>query len=100
MSQEYLANVILRPHVSEKAHRLSMDHNQFVCEVLPCADKLSIKKAVELLFGVEVKSVNTSHVKGKVRRVGQKIGRRQDWKKAVVTLKPGHSIDLAGKEST
>ncbi len=90
-----LANVILAPVVSEKSTLAAEDSNQFVFKVLKVANKLEIKKAVELMFEVEVDSVKVLNVKGKVKRFGQSLGKRSDWKKAYVKLKPGHDIDFA-----
>lgn len=95
MSQERLLQVLLAPHVSEKATMIAEKHNQVVFKVRRDANKLEIKKAVEELFKVEVESVNTTLTKGKNRRFGGTIGRRQDFKKAYVSLKAGSDIDFA-----
>ena len=63
-------------------------------QVLPSASKDEIKFAVEQIFDVKVKSVNTLNVRGKVKRTGNRMGRRQDWKKAYVTLMPGQTINF------
>jgi len=94
MSQERLLQVLLAPHVSEKATMIAEKHNQVVFKVRRDANKLEIKKAVEELFKVEVESVNTTLTKGKNRRFGATIGRRQDFKKAYVSLKAGAEIDF------
>jgi large subunit ribosomal protein L23 len=70
--------------------------NTIVLKVANDATKAEIVAAVEKLFEVEVKDVNTLVVKGKVKRQGQRIGRRSDWKKAYVTLKEGQNLDFAG----
>jgi len=98
MNQERLLKVLLGPLVSEKSSRLTEQSQQFVFKVLPDANKLEIKKAVELLFGVNVQSVQVVNVKGKVKRFGRGLGRRNDWKKAYVRLQEGQEIDLAGAE--
>lgn len=86
-------DVLLRPLVTEKTTALS-EHNQVVFEVALGADKPKIKKAVESIFGVKVKAVNTIRVEGKEKRFRGRIGRRSDFKKAIVTLAEGQTIDL------
>ena len=86
MNSERLTKIILGPVVAEKATRVAENHNQVVLKVLPDANKLEIKKAVEQLFETEVESVTTTNVKGKSKRTGQIMGKRSDWKKAYVTL--------------
>ncbi|PQA51972.1 50S ribosomal protein L23 [Amnimonas aquatica] len=95
MSQERLLQVLLAPHVSEKATLIAEKHRQVVFKVRRDANKLEIKKAVEGLFNVKVESVNTTLVKGKNKRFGRSLGRRQDFKKAYVSLKEGFDIDFA-----
>lgn len=93
-------HVIKRPILlTEKAERLREDHNQVVFEVARKANKIQIKSAVETLFNVEVASVNTSIVRGKFRRMGRGHGQLQNWKKAVVTLKEGQSIEFFDEDS-
>ncbi|MGH8161376.1 MAG: 50S ribosomal protein L23 [Gammaproteobacteria bacterium] len=93
-----LAGIILAPHVSEKATRIAEANHQIGFRVRPDANKGEIKQAVEWLFEVEVASVSTMHQAGKARGMGARRGRRAGWKKAYVTLKPGHDIDFAGPE--
>lgn len=99
MNQERIMKVLLAPHVSEKTTRAAEEGNQVVFRVLPDATKTEIKKAVELLFDVTVISVQVSNMKGKLKRFGQSIGRRKDWKKAYVKLAEGQDIDFIGSES-
>jgi len=99
MNQERIMKVLLAPHVSEKTTRAAEEGNQVVFRVLPDATKTEIKKAVELLFDVTVTSVQVSNMKGKLKRFGQSIGRRKDWKKAYVKLAEGQDIDFVGSES-
>jgi len=99
MSQERLMKVLLAPHVSEKTTRVADQSNQVVFKVLPDATKAEIKKAVELLFEVKVTSVQVTNLKGKLKRFGQSIGRRKNWKKAYVTLAEGQDIDFIGGET-
>ena len=86
--------VIKKPLITEKANILKEQANKVAFVVDKKANKLEIKEAVERLFKVKVLKVHVSTVKGKPRRVGRTIGRRPDWKKAVVTLRPGDRIDL------
>jgi len=95
MNTERLLQVLLAPHVSEKATMIAEKHNQVVFKVRRDANKLEIKKAVETLFNVKVESVNTTLTKGKNKRFGGSLGRRQDSKKAYVSLKDGAEIDFA-----
>jgi len=86
--------VLLRPIISEKSHILAEDA-RVVFEVAMGANKLQIKEAVELAFPqVKVVAVNTSLVKGKVKRVGIRYAQRRDWKKAVVQLREGDHIEF------
>ncbi len=94
MNQERLMQVILAPIVSEKSNMLAEKRGQVALKVLPNANKLEIKAAVELLFGVSVADVQTVSVKGKSKRFGKFMGKRQNWKKAYVTLTPGQELDL------
>lgn len=91
--------VLLGPHVSEKSARISEGANQFVFRVRRDASKPEIKAAVELMFEVKVANVNVVNVAGKQKRFGQRLGQRQDFKKAYVRLAPGQNIDLSGTEA-
>jgi len=88
-----LYDVIRKPVITEKSTRASED-NAVVFEVSRAATKPLIREAVETLFGVKVRAVNTALTKGKVKRFRGQIGRRTDTKKAYVTLEEGHSIDV------
>ncbi|MGA7181479.1 MAG: 50S ribosomal protein L23 [Thiobacillaceae bacterium] len=92
---ERLLRVILAPVVSEKSTRVADKHNQVVFRVVSDATKQEISAAVQHLFKVEVTGVQVANVKGKVKRSGRIMGRRQDWKKAYVSIKPGQELDLA-----
>ncbi|MBL1433913.1 MAG: 50S ribosomal protein L23 [Gammaproteobacteria bacterium] len=98
MSEARLMQVLLRPHVSEKATRLTEKHNQIVFRVVSDATKSEVAKAVELMFDVKVKGVQVSNVKGKTRNFRKIAGRRSDWKKAYVSLAEGHDIDFLGAQ--
>lgn len=97
MNQERILKVLKAPHVSEKATVLTETENQFVFKVAVDATKREIKKAVETLFEVEVDSVRTLNVKGKTKRFGMVQGKRADWKKAYVSLKPGQDLDFVAE---
>lgn len=87
-------HVILRPIVTEKSVRLKEDANQVVFAVRLEASKAQIRKAVEDLFKVHVLDVRTSRIAGKVKRRGRKITEESDWKKAVVELRAGDTIEF------
>lgn len=89
-----LYDVIRKPIITEKA-TMASEHNAVVFEVAIDANKPQIKEAVESLFGVKVKAVNTSITKGKVKRFRGKLGVRKDVKKAYVTLEEGNTIDVS-----
>jgi len=93
MSKEKHYDTIVSPVITEKA-TMASDSNQVVFNVAKTASKPQIKAAIEGLFGVEVKAVNTLVRKGKVKRFKGMVGHQNDVKKAVVTLKDGHSIDV------
>lgn len=97
-TQERLLQVLLAPQISEKATYIADKNEQVVFRVASDATKPEVKAAVELLFKVEVESVQVANVKGKVKRFGRGMGRRKDWKKAFVCLKPGQEINFAAGE--
>lgn len=86
--------VVVRPLMTEKSMRLKEERNTVTFQVVPDANKVEIRQAVEAIFNVKVSAVRTSTVEGKLKRMGQHQGRRPSWKKAVVTLAPGHKIEL------
>lgn len=93
MNREKMYQTVLGPVITEKSTAGS-EHNQVTFKVRLEASKPEIREAVEGLFNVKVKAVNTLRVKGKVKRFRGQIGRRSDWKKAIVTLQEGSSIDV------
>ena len=98
MNDERLMGLLLSPHVSEKSTRVAEKSNQIVFRVRADARKPEIRRAVERMFKVEVEHVQVLNVKGKRKGFQRRTGRRADWKKAYVRLKPGHDIDfLAGE---
>ncbi len=94
-SNERLMTVLLAPVISEKATFIADKHEQVIFRVHADATKPEIKAAVELMFKVEVDSVQVANVKGKEKRFGRFIGRRRGWKKAYVCLKAGQEINFA-----
>ena len=86
--------IIRGPVVTEKTTLQKEVNNQVTLRVDRQANRLEIKDAVEKNFNTKVKQVRTVQVKGKVKRRGRIIGKRKDWKKAIVTLMPGHRIDF------
>jgi len=89
-----LMQVLLAPQVSEKATRVAEKHQQIIFRVANDANKSEVKAAVELLFKVQVASVQLLISKGKAKRRGQKLGVRKNWKKAFVCLQPGQEINF------
>ncbi len=94
-NQERLLQVLLAPQISEKATFIADKNEQIVFFVVSDATKPEIKAAVELLFKVQVDSVQISNLKGKVKRFGRTMGRRSNARKAFVCLKPGQEINFA-----
>ncbi|MDT8446219.1 MAG: 50S ribosomal protein L23 [bacterium] len=85
--------LIKQPHITEKVLLIKEDQNKVVFKVAREANKVELKKAIESIFGVTVENIQTINVKGKIKRVGTRSGKRADWKKAIVTLKEGDSIE-------
>lgn len=98
LNQERLLQVLLAPQVSEKSTRLAEKLEQIVFKVTTDATKPEIKAAMELLFKVQVTSVQVAVMKGKQKRFGRTAGRRKDWKKAYVCLAPGQEINFVAGE--
>ena len=96
ISRERLMKVLLAPLVSEKTTMATETSGQYAFRVVGDANKREIGRAVEMMFQVEVAAVQVLNVKGKAKRLGKRMGRRQDWRKAYVRLKPGHNIDFGG----
>ena len=98
MNSERILKVLKGPHISEKASIVADVNKQIVFKVDTTANKLEVKHAVEKLFDVKVKDVQIANVKGKVKRFRQSVGKRNDWKKAYVSLQDGYDIDFASAE--
>ena len=86
--------VLKRPLITEKSTLEKEQHNKLLFEVNPSANKIEIKQAVEQIFKVDVLQVRTVNVKGKNKRVGRYMTKSSDWKKAVVTIKPGQRVEF------
>jgi large subunit ribosomal protein L23 len=95
MSKEKYYDIVRSPVITEKSTMMS-EHNKVMFNVARSASKPEIKEAVEALFGVKVKAVNTLLRKGKVKRFRNTIGKQSDVKKAIVTLEDGQTIDVTG----
>jgi large subunit ribosomal protein L23 len=95
---KHLTQVIKKPLLTEKASALKAEANKVAFKVDMKANKIEIKKAVESLFDVKVTGVATMIFRGKPKRVGKSLGRRDNWKKAVVSLEPGTDLDVFGVE--
>jgi len=86
--------IIIRPLLTEKGTQMSEETHKVLFEVTPQANKIDIRKAVEKIYGVKVTSVHTQVVRGKVKRMGRNEGKRPNWKKVIVTLAEGSTIDF------
>ncbi len=87
-------SIIKRALITEKGTVMRELRNQYIFEVSRTATKIDIKRAVESVFSVKVDQVRTQQLRGKVRRTGRFVGKRSDWKKAIVTLGPDQKIEL------
>ena len=90
-----LKDVLVRPLVTEKSTSFLGSDRAYAFEVGVDANKIQIKKAVESYYGVEVDTVRTIQMRGKVKRAGRRMGKRNNWKKAYVTLEEGNTIDVS-----
>jgi large subunit ribosomal protein L23 len=95
LNKYHLAGILEAPIISEKSTVAAEKSRQFVFKVQKQATKKQVKSAVEVMFSVEVDSVQVLNVKGKQKRFGRSLGQRSDWKKAYVKLKLGHDIDFS-----
>ena len=86
-------DILRRPIITEKSTYLQ-EQGRYVFEVVPSATKHQVKRAVEEAFDVRVVGVNTMNVRGKTRRLGPRMSKKRDWKKAIVTLAPGNTITI------
>jgi len=98
MNDQRLYQVLLAPHVSEKTATSAEMQGRHAFRVAGDATKLEVRKAVEKLFNVNVKSVQIVNVKGKTKRFGASMGKRSDWRKAIVRLAEGQDLDFMSIE--
>ncbi|HWK89967.1 MAG TPA: 50S ribosomal protein L23 [Longimicrobium sp.] len=89
-----IADIIVRPLVTEKSHQQLDEHGAYTFVVDNSANKIEIAHAIEKQFNVKVKDVRTMRYAGKTKRMGRFVGRKPSWKKAVVTLQPGDTIEI------
>jgi large subunit ribosomal protein L23 len=89
-----LHRTIVRPLITEKSSAAYQDRGEYTVQVHPDATKPQIRSAIEQLFGVKVTGVWTSNVRGKEKRMGKTVGHRPNWKKAIVTLRDGDTIEI------
>ncbi|MBA3343168.1 MAG: 50S ribosomal protein L23 [Gemmatimonadaceae bacterium] len=89
-----LHRTIVRPIVTEQSSAAYQERGEYTFRVASEATKTSVRSAIEALFGVKVTGVWTSNQRGKARRVGKSVGRRPHWKKAIVKLRDGDTIDI------
>ena len=87
-------DIIRRPIITEKTNIQKDESNQVTFEVDPRANRIEVQRAVEKIFNVKVLTTRTMHVRGKIKRRGRIVGKRRDWKKAIVTLMPGQRIEF------
>lgn len=87
-------NIVKKALITEKGTVLREVRNQYVFEVARDANRIEIKRAIESIFSVKVRNVQTMQMRGKVKRQGRFSGKRSDWKKAIVTLQPDQKIEL------
>ena len=95
MREEEARQIIIAPVITEKGTFIQEKYNQYVFRVARRSNRIQIKQAVEKIFDVKVEGVRVAIVKGKQRRLGRSVGFRPDWKKAVVTVKEGDTINLS-----
>ena len=87
-------DIIRRPVITEKTNIQKDEANQITFEVDPRANRIEIKRAVEQIFNVKIADIRTMNVSGKAKRRGRIMGKRRNWKKAIVTLMPGERIEF------
>ncbi len=87
-------DIIRRPIITEKTNIQKDESNQVTFEVDPRANRIEVQRAIEKIFNVKVANTRTMHVRGKVKRRGRILGKRRNWKKAIVTLAPGERIEF------
>lgn len=96
MNEQRLHQILIRPHVSEKTAISAEMEGRHAFRVARDATKIEVRRAVEKLFEVDVKSVQIVNVRGKIKRFGQTSGKRSGWRKAIVRLAEGQDLDFTG----
>ncbi len=94
MNESEARELLIAPVITEKGTVLQEENNQYLFRVAPGANKIQIRESIEKIFKVHVTGIRTVTVHGKMRRMGRSQGRKPSWKKAIVTLKEGETIDL------
>jgi len=94
VNESQARELLIAPVITEKGTVLQEKNNQYLFRVAPRANKIQVREAVEKIFKVQVTGVRTVTVHGKMRRLGRAQGRKPSWKKAIVTLKEGETIEL------
>lgn len=94
----HITDVLKKPVLTEKSLKMQQTENKYTFDVDLSANKIDVKKAVELMFDVKVESVNMMNVKAKTKRMGRYVGKTNKRKKAIVKLKEGYEINLFGEE--
>lgn len=87
-------DIVRRPLITEKTNRQKELANQLTFEVSPDVNRIEVQRAIEKIFNVKVSKIRTMNIHGKKKRRGRIIGKRKNWKKAIVTLMPGERIDF------
>jgi large subunit ribosomal protein L23 len=87
-------DIVIRPLITEKTLRLAERYNSYTFQVLPTANKVQVREAIESIFDVSVVAVRTQNMIGKFRRVGRSVGATSNWKRAVVKVKEGDAIEF------
>ena len=95
MNENEARKILIAPVITEKGTVLQEKQNQYLFRVAPGANKIQAREAIEKIFKVHVTGIRTVTVHGKMRRMGRNQGRKPSWKKAIVTLKEGETIDLS-----
>lgn len=95
MNESEARELLIAPVITEKGTVLQEKHNQYLFRVHARANKIQVREAIEKIFKVHVAGVRTVNVHGKMRRIGRVQGRKPSWKKAIITLQEGETIELA-----
>lgn len=97
INEKKILNIIYTPHISEKITMLTKKNNTIALKVNKKSNKIEIKQAVQKIFSIKVKHVNTLKIKGKKKKQGKKTHKQKDWKKAYISIKKGQNVDFKNK---